>query len=498
METMFAAFMSLMTPQCILLMFLGSIVGIIVGALPGLGVLLAIPIILPMTFSMEPVMGLAVLISVWIGGVSGGFVSAVLLGIPGTTASIATCFDGYPMSKRGEPIRALGIGIMGSFIGTFFSTFIAMFASPAIARLTLKLGPWEMGALCICAITMVIGLSEKNIFKGLAGAFLGLIMGCIGSAPMDGQVRFDMDIVNLSSGINLTALMMGIFAVRMIVMDHGKGLKAYDVPDLKVHGLGIKLKDITSSIKCIVWTFTIGLWIGFLPGMGSSLSNLVAYSQAKKLSKTPEEFGKGAPEGIWASEVSNNASVGGALIPMCAMGIPGDAVTAILLGALMIHGLEPGPLLFDRNPTIVYALFLAVIFSALLTMFLEFGGMRLFPHILKIPYHYLYTAVFIFAVIGAYSSTKTMFNVGEMMVFGIIGMALVLLDIPLTPMLLSFILGPMIEKYVRRAYSYSKGDWSLFLTRPISAILLLIAIAVVLMPVIKKLWAKYKQSKAEA
>lgn len=498
MESIFAGLQAITTPQCILLMILFSTVGIIVGALPGLGAMITIPIVLPMTFGMEAEMGLAILISVYVGAISGSFIGSVLMGIPGTSASVATTFDGYPMSQRGESVRALAIGIVGSFIGTFFSTLIAMFASPAIARITLKLGPWELGALCICAITMVIGLSKKNIFKGLAGAFLGLILGCIGSAPQDGLVRFDLGIMNLSSGINLTALMMGIFAVRMVVMRHGKGLESHSVPDIKMKGFGMKLKDLYGSIKTIILSFGIGLGIGFLPGMGASLSNLVAYSQAQKISKHPEEFGTGCPDGIWASEVANNAAVGGALIPMCAMGIPGDSITAILLGALMIHGLEPGPLLFDRNPSIVYSIFLSVLLSALLVMLLQFAGIRLFPKILRIPYHYLYTAVFVFALIGAFSSTKTMFNVGEMMFFGIVGMALVLLDIPLTPMLLSFILGPMIETYVRRAYSYGKGDWSLFITRPVSAILLLIAAGVVLTPVIKKLWAMYKQSKAKA
>lgn len=300
MELYLQAIRTLLQPSHFIIMLISSFVGIIFGAIPGLSGGLGVSLLLPVTFGMDPSLAFAMLIGVWVGGISGGFISSVLIGIPGAPSAIATCFDGYPMSQKGETVRALGIGILASFIGTVLSIIIATFASPAIADFALTLGPWEYFSLCFAAIATVAALAkEGSIFKGLMGAFIGLFLSTIGMSPMDGAYRFTFGNINISVGLDMVALMLGVFAIKQVAVDFAKGQQ--DLPEVKVgkiSGFGVKLKDITENIGIIIRSFFIGLWIGFLPGMGSGLSNIVAYSQAKASSKEPEKFGKGHPGGV--------------------------------------------------------------------------------------------------------------------------------------------------------------------------------------------------------
>ncbi len=351
MDMFFAGFLPLFQPLTFLLVFSATALGIVLGAIPGLSGGLGVALLLPVTFGMDPHMGLAMLIGIWVGGVSGAMIGSILLGIPGSPSAIATCFDGYPMTKNGEAVKALGAGITASFIGTFFSILIATFLSPIIADLALKLGPWEYFSLGFCAIALVAALSKENIFKGLAAAGIGLMLSSVGFAPIDGYPRFAFGNYFLNGGFDLISLMLGLFAIKQIVTDYARNQQDLPEVDMKnISGFGVSLKEFTSNIWNMVRSFFIGLWIGFLPGMGAALSNMVAYAQAKSSSKHPEKFGKGCIDGVFASEISNNSSVGGSLIPMVALGIPGDGTTAILLGGLMIHGIQP-----DRScsPTIL-------------------------------------------------------------------------------------------------------------------------------------------------
>ena len=410
-----AAFFGLLNFQAISLMLFGCIVGIIFGAIPGLSALLGVTLLLPVSFGMSSINGFALLISVWVGGVSGAFIAATLLGIPGSTASIATCYDAYPMAQKGQAVKALGGGIVGSFIGTFFSVIVATFLSPLIAEWAVKLGPWEYFSLCFCAIILVVSLSKGNIYKGLASASMGLLLCSVGIAPIDGFRRFTFNNYNLTGGINIIALVMGLYAIRLIVNDYAVG--GVITPNLDCtleKGIGITLKDLTDNTINIIRSFLIGLWIGFLPGMGAGLSNMIAYAQAKSSSKYPDKFGNGCIDGVLASEVSNNASVGGAVIPMIALGIPGDSTTAVLLGGLIIHGIEPGPLLFQQNPVFVYTVLIAIALSAIITLILQLFNIKRFPKILMIPYHYLYPALLIICFIGAFTGTNTLFSCGIM------------------------------------------------------------------------------------
>lgn len=493
MDILMQVLQNLFSPICLLFMLLGCIMGIIFGALPGLSGTVGVTLLLPLTYGMNSELGIALLISIWIGGVSGGFISATLLGIPGTTSCIATCFDAYPLCKQGKARKALNVGIIASFLGTFFSCIIAVILCQYVAKLAMKLGPWEYFSLCLCAIVLVVSLSKGNMFKGLAGAAIGLLLACVGAAPVDAVERFTFGSYNLYGGIDDTGIMLGIFAIFLVVINYAKGeMSLQNAQAGSTGGEGLTWQEFKSNIVNMIRSFLIGLWIGFLPGMGAGLSNLVAYGQAKNASKTPEKFGTGIIDGVFATETSNNASVGGALIPMVSLGIPGDATTAVLLGALTIHGLEPGPLLFQNNPVYVYVLFGAAIISAVMVLILQMGGIRLFPLILKIPYHYLYPAILVLCFIGAYSASNTIYAMGVMMVMTGVAVFLEWADIPKTPFILAFILGGMLEKYMRRGISYSTNGLLSFVTRPVSCIFLLIAVLSLAWPIIS---ARLKQRK---
>lgn len=302
------ALLTLLQPSHLVVLIICTIVGIVLGAIPGLTGSMGMTIILPLTFGLSTSISFAMLIGMWIGGTSGGFIAATLLGIPGAPSSIATCFDAYPMCKRGEAYRALGIGIVASFLGTFFSAVIATTVTPFIADFALKLGPWEYFSLCLCALSTVSSLVKGNIFKGFMACFIGLMLSCIGMAPLDGAYRFTFGITHLTGGINMLAIMLGLYAIKQIVGDFARGQQSLaKVDKLSGHGLGQILVDLKNNISTVIRSFLMGLWIGFLPGMGSGLSNMVAYASAKSASKEGEKFGTGHPGGIWASETSNNS-----------------------------------------------------------------------------------------------------------------------------------------------------------------------------------------------
>lgn len=481
------ALMICLSPFNLMLIFIVVVVGIIFGAIPGLSATLGITLLLPITFGLSAETSFVLLLSMWVGGVSGAFISATLIGIPGSSSAIATCFDAYPMTQKGESSKALAIGITASFFGTFFSVVIATLMSPLIAEFALTMGPWEYFSLCFCAITLVAALSKGNVFKGLMGAGIGLLMGAFGTDPVTGVQRFTFGNMNLISGISTICQMLGMFALCQIIRDYAKGEAASPTIETgKVEGFGIGLKDITSNLGIIIKSFMIGLWIGFLPGMGSGISNMVAYGQAKSSSKNPDAFGKGEPGGIWASETSNNASIGGALIPMMALGIPGDGITAMLLSGLTIHGLQAGPLMMKNSPKISYLIFACVLVAGIVTFLIQILTKKWFPYILKIPYHYLYSVILTICYIGAFGTTNNMFNVYVMLALCLLSIFLNVASIPLSPLVLSFILSSKLEGFFRKGISYSRGSYSDFFTRPISLIFLVVAVLSIVWPFIKQ------------
>ena len=499
MSAYLSALMVCLQPINLLLIFAMVCLGIVFGAIPGLSATLGIALLLPVTFGLSTETSFVLLLSIWIGGVSGTFISAVLIGIPGSSSAIATCFDGYPMTKNGQAGKALGIGMTASFLGTVFSVALATVLSPVIAEFALQLGPWEYFSLCFCAITLIASLSKGNIFKGIMSAGIGLMLGCIGLDPINGAQRYTFGNPYLTSGISTVAQMLGMFAMCQIIRDSAKGeakMPECDVSNMK--GLGVKLKDIIENIKTILFAFATGLWIGFLPGMGSGISNMVAYGYAKGISKDPESFGKGNPAGVWASETANNASLGGALIPMMALGIPGDGITAMLIAGLTIHGLQAGPLFMTSQPDLAMLIFACVMVAAIVTFIVQVISKRWFPYILKIPYHYLYTAILIISFIGGYGISNTMFNIYVMLALCLLAIFMSVASLPTSPLVLAFILSSKLERYFRQGISYDHGSYGKFFTRPLSLALLIVSIFCVAWPFISDHLKAKRAAKAAA
>lgn len=463
---------------------IGCLVGIIFGAIPGLSGTGAMILFMPMTYRMDHSLAIAFLIALWVGGCSGSFIGSILLGIPGEAASIATTFDGHPMAKKGEAVRALSAGCVSNFIGTAPSCLVAMVACPLIAKIAIMMGPWEYFALGCCAISMVVSLSQQNIFKGFISTAIGITLACVGLAPVDAAARFTFGTYFLKGGFSLTYVMLGVFAASTILIDYAKGQHKVKV-DQKIGRFKWPGKDIMNNIVNIIRSWLVGVWIGFLPGMGAGLSNVTAYAMAKSASKHPEEFGKGTVEGVFAPETANNASIGGAMIPMIALGIPGDTASALLLGALMIHGVEAGPLMVKNNSAMVNVMFATVLVGALFVFAVEIVGMPVYPRILQVPKYYLYPAIILICFLGAFTGEYTTMTILMVIVFAVLGIFMAWADLPTSPMILAFILGSMLESNLRKALSYADNGWISFFQRPVSAILLLIAIGCAFLPLIK-------------
>ncbi|RDY31851.1 tripartite tricarboxylate transporter permease [Lachnotalea glycerini] len=496
MAAFFSSLMIVLQPMNLFMLTLCAVIGCILGAIPGLSGGLGISLILPMTFALNTELSFCMLLGMYVGGISGSFIAAVLVGIPGSAASIATCYDGYPMTQKGKAAKALTIGITGSFIGTFISVIVATLSSSLLADVALMLGPWEYFSLCFMAISLVVGLSRGSIFKGLLGAFLGVWLSTIGADSVTNSMRFTFGNYNLYAGIPVVCLLLGTFALQQVACSYAQGQQ--EMPEInagELKGFGLTLKDFTENIKAIASSLFIGLWIGFLPGMGSGVSNMIAYGQAKKMSKNPDEFGTGVDAGVWASEVANNAGVGGALIPMMSLGIPGDGTCVLLLSAMTIHGLQAGPLFISQNPSLSYMIFAAVLVSAVLIFFIELLTKRWFPYLLKAPYHYLYSAILMICFVGAFSSTTSQFSIYLMLIFGVVGIILDIAEIPMSPLMLAYILGSNLETYFRRGCSYAAGDMTTFFTRPVSCIFLVIGIYSLFKPLVVFLIKKSKAVK---
>lgn len=488
-------FGQLVLPGNLALMFIGTVVGIIFGAIPGLSGTMAVMLFMPLTYTMSHETAIIFLLSLWIGGCSGAFIGSVLLGIPGSASAVSTCWDGNPMAKQGKASKALAIGMTASFIGTFFSAIFGALLAAKTADIAFAMGPWEYTALCLVAMTMVLAISKGNMFKGLAATSIGLILASVGYSPIDAEPRFTFDNMYLIGGLGMIVVLTGIFCVSHILVTFGKGF--VENPKVSKEGLkgyGLNVQDFKNEAGNIVRSFLIGLGIGFLPGMGSGLSNLVAYSSAKNASKTPELFGNGCESGVWAPEVANNASIGGAMIPMAALGIPGDSTTALLIGALTIHGLEMGPMVFANSGDVVYLMFVTVAVVALLVFAIQMVCKRYFPYILRVPNHYMYSALLVICLASAYVDSGNLYKVGMMMFFCFVGILMAAGGLPNSPLILAFILGPIMEKNMLRAFQYT-GTWTTFFTRPVSGVLMVVAIFCVLSPIFTAVIGRLKKKK---
>lgn len=477
MELLLNGLAAVCAPLPFMLMTLGVLVGIIFGAIPGLSATTGVALCLPITFSMEPIPAFAFLCGIYVGGVSGGLISAILLNIPGAPASVATTFDGVPMARNGQAGKALGTGIVYSFLGGGISFIFMILVSPTLAAVAVKFGPCEFFALSVFALTLLGSLTGDSVEKGMLAALLGMAFALVGMAPIDGVTRYTFGLTSLNAGVNIMPILVGMFAVSELIDLAEKPSDLSDakvIQNYKIRGFGFTVKEFIKQIPNFIRSTLIGLGVGILPGLGGVTSNMIAYTVAKKSSATPEKFGTGIMDGIVASEASNNASIGGAFIPLLALGIPGDAVTAILLGGFTLHGLVAGPLLFKTSGDIVYAVFAALLVSNVLMLVLEFIGLRVFVKILKVPSYYLLPVIFALCAVGAFSLNNRIFDIWVVLAFGVLAFFMRKGGIPSAPFILGFILGPMVETYLRRGYMLGDGSFAPFFTKPISCVFLIL------------------------
>lgn len=488
-----------LNPVCLMLILMGVIVGIIFGSIPGLSATMAIVLFLPMSFGMTPMNGISLLVGLYLGGISGGLISAILLKIPGTPSSISTVFDGGPMAEKGEAGRALGIGILYSFLGGLLSIFALMFISPYLAAITLKFTPVEYFAVAIFSLTIIASLSGNSLINGLLSGFFGIALSLVGMAPIDAYTRFTFGHFQLLSGFDIVVILIGVFAVTDIILSGYDRKHLADKMEKKtfvLNGFGISMKEFKEQIGNMIRSSLIGIGIGILPGIGGSTAGLLSYTATKNASKYPEKFGTGVIDGVIASETSNNAVIGGSLIPLLTMGIPGNTVTAIFLGGLTIHGISPGPLIFDKSGQYVYGIFIALIIANIFMLIFERAGLKVFVKLLDIPKHILLPIIMVCCVVGAYSSNSRIFDVWCVLAFGLMGLVFKKLKVPTTPLIIGFILGKMAEENLRRALQASDGAIGVFFTRPISLVFLVIAFLSVVMT-LKKSFASKKATLAE-
>jgi putative tricarboxylic transport membrane protein len=463
-------------------LFIGTLAGVIGGALPGVTITMTIIVVLPFTFGLDPLQGLAAMTGVYVGGSAGGLVTAVLLGLPGTPSAIATTFDGYPMAQKGEPGRAIWLGIWASFFGGLLGGVFLVATTGPLARFALQFGAWEFFSLFILALSMVAGLVESSLLKGLISGALGLVVTILGADPILGSPRLTLGIDTIEGGIQFLPVLIGVFAFAQIMADVEKMGDAARPGEVLVRASTLAasqlkvLWEILSRPFLLVWASIIGVLIGVLPAIGGSAANIMAYDQAKKFSKHPERFGKGTPEGIIASESANNANVGGSLVTIMAFGIPGDAVTAVMLGALTIHGIQSGPLFIAQNTQLAYGMFAAYLLAHPIMVIILGLGARWMINIVTVPKAALFPVVLVLCVIGAYALNNTMANVYVLAAFGLLGYAMVKFGFPLAPFILGVILGDEIERNLIRAIMSDPNPW-LFVTRPISGTLLALSVA---------------------
>lgn len=488
MSDITAGILSICNLPIMALILLGTFMGIIVGAIPGLSVTMGVALFLPLTFGMDPIAGLSLLCGLYIGGTSGGLISAILLKMPGTAASVATTFDGHPMAARGEAGKALGIGIVASFFGGLISYIVLMLLAPFIAKFTLQFGPYEYFSIGLFSLTMIVSLSSGSLVKGVLSGMIGLILAFVGIAPITSFTRFTFGISELNAGFSMIPMLIGLFAVAEVLSALEDKYKPEEgrAQDCKIKGFGFTLKDIKGQGSNFLVSTLIGTAIGILPGLGASICNILAYSVAKNRSKHPEKFGTGIVDGIIASESSNNASTGGALVPLLTLGLPGDNTTALILAGFMIHGITPGPLLFRTEGKLVYGIFAALIISNIMMLIVEYLGMRVFIRILSVPKNLLLPIVMIFCTVGAYANNNRVFDVVVMMLFGLLGYGMKKMKLPQAPIILAFILCPTVETNLRRGLMKSQGSFLPFLTSPISCIFLIIAVSTLIWTVRKE------------
>jgi len=467
MDALIAGLLSLANPQMIALLIAATLAGVVVGALPGLNGTTGAALLLPFTLTMEPVQAIAILTAIYCAATFAGAITAILINTPGTSASATTCLDGYPLAQRGEAGRALGLAVVSSTIGGVFSVIVLMLAAPLLARAAYNFAPPEYFALTVFGLSMLATIGDGSPVKNLISGAFGVLLATVGVDLMTSVERFTFGVSELSDGIGFVAVMIGIFGISELLVQASR----LHIVRQTITMDAIKLPtraDYAKVWRTILRSSGIGTFIGILPAEGATVASMIGYNEAKRWSKTPEEFGKGAIEGIAGSEAANNSATGGAMVPTLALGIPGSPTAAVILAGLMVHGLRPGPTMFTQQAEFAYAIFWSMLLVNLMFLVVGLYGAKLFARVTLVPVQILWPCVFIFSIVGAYSLNQSMMDVWIAIAFGVLGFFMRRYGFSVVPLAIGLILGSMLEQRLGQSMVMFDEQWWLFFTRPLA------------------------------
>ena len=483
LQLLLSGFVGALSLQNLLYALVGCVLGTLIGVLPGLGPAAGTAILIPLTFTLDATGAIIMLSAIYYGAMYGGTITSVLINVPGEAASVVTCLDGYQMARQGRAGTALGIAAIGSFVGGVVASLALAVVAPPLVRFALSFGPPEFFSLMFLGLCLVTGLAGQSLAAALLMTVLGLLLSLIGLDPVRGAPRFTFGVPELYDGLGFVPVVMGLFGVAEILLIVETPFRR--IVETRLEGLWPSREEWKRSAGAIGRGTVVGILLGLIPGVGAVIPTFMAYILEKRISKHPEKFGNGAIEGVASPETANNAYANASMIPLLVLGVPSSPTIAILMGAFIINGLTPGPFLFKERPDLVWTVIASFFTGNVILLILNLPLVGLWARLLKVPYQYLCAGTLLFCIVGAYSLKGTVFDVGVMLAFGVIGYFFRKLDFPLAPAVLALILGPFMEKSLRTSLEISGGDFSIFLTRPISATLLICAALIVVVSSLK-------------
>ncbi len=479
-QNLYLGFSVALAPGVLLYAFLGCVVGTLVGVLPGVGPLAGISLLLPATFGLDATRAIVMLAGIYYGAMYGGSTTSILMRIPGEAASVMSCIDGYAMARKGRAGAALAIAAVGSYVAGTASVIALMFLAPPLAHFALRFGPPEYFALLVLGLLVLAYMSAGSMIKALAMAVLGLLLGMVGIDQMSGYFRFHYGVVELGDGLGVVPTAVGLFGLSEIMLTAGQAIRP-DVIRPRLRELFPSRQEWRQSAGPIGRGTTLGFLIGIIPGSAHIISSFVSYAVERRLSRTPGEFGKGAVAGLAGPESANNSATSGAFVPMLALGVPSGPIPAVMLAAMMVHGVSPGPLLVRQQPELFWGFIASMYVGNVVLLVLNLPLVGLFVNLLRIPYHFLYPAILVFSIVGVYAVNNSVVDVWIMLGMALVGYVLRKLDFETAPIVLGLVLAPIIEMSLRQSLAMSDGQYAIFLTRPIAATLLAVGAALVLL-----------------
>jgi putative tricarboxylic transport membrane protein len=473
-------------PVNLLYCFAGVFIGTLIGVLPGIGPVGAMSLLLPVTFKATPEAAIIMLAGIYYGSMYGGSTTSILVNIPGEAASVVTCLDGYQMARQGRAGPALGMCAFGSFIGGTVGLVGLILLAPPLSKFALAFGPPEYFSLMVLGLTILVYLAHGSMAKALIMAGFGMVLGLIGLDSITGQPRLTFDRLELVDGVGLAPIVMGLFGVGEVLINVEQAIRR-DVYQTKIKNLLPGVKDWVASTWPMVRGSLVGFLLGILPGGGAVISSFLSYALEKRLAKEPERFGRGAIEGVAGPETANNAATSGAFIPLMTLGVPPNVIMAMLLGAFMVHGVTPGPLMMTSNPALFWGVIASMYIGNIMLLVLNLPLIGMWVQVLKVPYQILFPLILLFCLIGVYSISNSVFDIYVMIAFGLIGYLMKKFGYEGAPLVLAFVLGPLLENNLRKSLILSQGEFSIFFLRPISAVCLLLALFLLLSPLLPTL-----------